>query len=53
MRLKPMQTKTILRATSKFQQEPAKTSNGAIGTPKVGSNNSDKTKNHGCCFEKP
>ena len=53
MRLKPMQIKTILRATSKFQQEPAKINNGAIGIPKVGKNNSDKSKNHGCCFEKP
>ena len=50
MRLNPMQTKTILRATSKFQQEPAKISNGAIGTPNVGKNNNDSTKNHGCCF---
>lgn len=53
MRLNPMQTKTILRAISRLRQEPAKTSNGAIGTPKVGKNNSDNTKNHGCCFVKP
>ena len=53
MRLKPIQTKTILRVISKFQHNPAKTSNGAIGTPKVGKNNSDNAKNHGCCFVKP
>ncbi len=53
MRLNPMQTKTILRAIFKFQQEPAKTSNGEIGIPKVGKNSNDNTKNHGCCFAKP
>lgn len=48
-----MQIKTILSAISKFQQEPAKISNGAIGMPNVGKNNSDNTKNHGRCFAKP